>query len=268
MIRALLQRVLNRRPAKDPHALTHAPIPTLTPPVCVVGDLHGRLDLLERLLEKIAALPPEQTSGLRMVFVGDMIDRGPDSAGVLRKLHRLSTQTPQRYVCLMGNHERMMLDFLNDPERHGARWLASGGDATLDSFGISPWARTPMLQLAAELRAALTPPLETWIQTLPLYWQSGTVAATHAGAAPNLMLDAQPAHRLLWGAKGRKEGLRQDGLCIVQGHDIVAQAGLQAGRVMVDTGAWRSGRLSAAFFDATGLSIFEVNTVEKQSTPP
>jgi serine/threonine protein phosphatase 1 len=162
----------------------------------------------------------------------------------------------------MGNHERMMLDFLDDPDRHGARWITAGGDATLASFQISPWARAPMPHLAAQLREALTPDLETWIKTLPLYWQSGNVAATHAGASPDQGLEEQPAHRLLWGAKRRSEGPRQDGLYIVQGHTIVAHAGLERGRVMIDTGAWRSGRLSAAWFDVTGLSFIEVNMTD------
>lgn len=252
MIGAFKKALHRIRPTPEPNSSA----PSVATPVCVVGDLHGRLDLLLRLLDQIAGHPDD----LKVVFVGDMIDRGPDSADLLRHLYRLSTENPQSYTCLMGNHERMMLDFLDDPDRHGTRWIAAGGDTTLASFGISPWARTPMRQLATEFRAALTPALEGWIRSLPLYWQSGTLAATHAGAAPDLKLNAQPEHRLLWGAQGRTEKHRQDGLCIVQGHDIVAHAGMQNGRVMVDTGAWRSGRLSAAIFNAEGLSILEVTT--------
>ena len=242
--------------------LSNASVPLVSPPVCIVGDIHGRLDLLELMLHRIAARAAGQDLPPRVVFVGDMIDRGPDSAGVLRRLHGLNTQSPDAVICLMGNHERMMLDFLDDPERCGPRWIAAGGVETLASFDLTPWGRTPMPDLARQLQAALTPAVENWIRCLPLWWQSGQIAAVHAGAAPDRDLAAQSPERMLWGARGRAEGLRKDGLCIVQGHDIVAQAGLQGGRIMVDTGAWRHGVLSGAWLDGAGLSIIQARLPE------
>ena len=155
-----------------------------------------------------------------------------------------------------------MLDFLEEPERCGPRWIAAGGAETLASFDLDPWGRTPMQDLARQLQTALTPTVESWIRGLPLWWQTGRIAAVHAGAAPDRDLAAQSPERMLWGARGRAEGPRKDGLCIVQGHDIVAQAGLQGGRIMVDTGAWRHGVLSGAWLDAAGLSIIEVRLSE------
>ncbi len=259
-LRTIFSAVLPARAGQANDQTAPLPYPTtagLTPPVCVIGDLHGRLDLLERMLDTITDRP--NATEARLVFVGDMIDRGPNSAGVLRCLHRLSVQAPQTFICLMGNHERMMLDFLDDPLRNGPKWIAAGGAETLTSFGLSPWGRTAMPQLAVQLRDALTPAVEEWIRTLPLYWQDGHIAATHAGAAPDYGLDAQPAGRMLWGARGRTEESRHDGLCIVQGHDIVAQAGLYGNSIMVDTGAWCHGKLSAAWLDEKGLSIMEVS---------
>lgn len=225
------------------------------PPICIIGDLHGRLDLLERMLGQIAARPGADRA--RKIVVGDMIDRGPDSIGVLRRLYGLCVANPRTTLCLMGNHERMMLDFLADPDRHGPRWIAAGGAQTLASAGVHPWGRTPMPELAAQLRAVLDPGMLDWLAALPLYWQEADIAVTHAGASPALDLASQSAARLLWGAQGVDEKDRRDGIWIAQGHDIVPRACLDAGRIMVDTGAWRSGMLSAVWLDATGPCVIE-----------
>jgi len=226
------------------------------PAVCIIGDLHGRLDLLEQMLEQISVRAGTQP--VRRVFVGDMVDRGPDSIGVLRRLHGLSIEAPGTTLCLMGNHERMLLDFLKNPERHGPRWIAAGGTDTLASAGIDPWKRTPMPQLAEQLRTALGPEVLNWLNALPLYWQTGVIGVTHAGASPTQGLPDQSADRLLWGARGVSEPPRNDGMWIAQGHDIVPRVQLAAGRIMVDTGAWRSGILSAVWVDAAAVSVIEV----------
>jgi len=224
-----------------------------TPPLCIVGDVHGRLDLAERMLNLIATQPGAAQA--RRIFVGDMIDRGPDSLGVLRRLHALSTEDPAHTICLMGNHERMMLDFLADPDRHGPRWRAAGGDATLASAGIAAWARAPAAQLAGQLREALGPQMLAWLEALPLCWEAPGIGVTHAGAAPEHALAQQSAQRLLWGARGAREGARTDGMWIAQGHDIVPRVQLAQGRIMLDTGAWRSGLLCAIWIDAQGARV-------------
>ena len=115
-----------------------------------------------------------------------------------------------------------------------------------------------MPRLAAQLRTALAPEMLDWITALPLYWQEHQIGITHAGAAPAWDLASQPAERLLWGARGVVEQQHNDGIWIAQGHDIVSHAHLTAGRIMVDTGAWRSGVLSAVWLDTTGPSVIEV----------
>lgn len=234
-----------------------------TPPLCIVGDLHGRLDLLEQMLARIAAEP--DAAQARCIFVGDMIDRGPDSLGVLRRLHGLNTENPAQAICLMGNHERMMLDFLEDPARHGPRWIAAGGAETLASAGIAAWGRTPVEVLAAQLHSVLGPQMLAWLADLPLWWQAPGIGVTHAGADPALDLAAQPEARLLWGARGTRARARSDGMWIAQGHDIVARARIAEGRIMTDTGAWRSGLLSAAWIDTQGARILEAPAPESRS---
>ena len=121
-----LRRVL--RPRSEP---AMPPLPRLDTPVCIVGDIHGRADLLQRLLARIAAEPALPLQ--RLIFAGDYIDRGPDSAKVLIMLQQLTAHG--QAICLMGNHERMLLDVLDRPEMAGKRWLLNGGDATLASLG-------------------------------------------------------------------------------------------------------------------------------------
>ena len=238
-----------------------APLPCPKTPLCVIGDVHGRLDLLEALLEQIASQPNAQAA--RILFVGDLVDRGPDSAGVLARVHALHKADPAHVICLMGNHERMMLDFLEDAPGAGPRWIRNGGSDTLSSFGLSPWARRQgedaLQDLAVSLRAALGTELLAWLSTLPLIWQEDQLAVTHAGADPTQTMADQSPKRLLWGPRRRESARRSDEIWVLQGHVIVETAHAQDQRIWVDTGAWRSGQLSAAWIDANGLSFLNVS---------
>ncbi|MFA9229795.1 MAG: metallophosphoesterase [Microgenomates group bacterium] len=233
------------------------PCPAL--PVCIIGDLHGRADLLDHLLSMITDQPASATA--RLIFVGDLIDRGPDSAAVLSRVRQLAEDAPDRVICLMGNHERMMLDFLDTPA-NGTRWLRYGAVETLASLGVQGRAvgDTPedrLQALATRLRQALPEGMETWLRTRPLWWQEGKLAVVHAGANPNLPIVAQTAQTFLWGHRDFLQIPRQDGLWVAHGHSVVETANAKAGRIAVDTGAWESGRLTAAWLDADGLRFIE-----------
>lgn len=240
-----LRRFLRPQPEPQTPAL-----PRLDRPVCIVGDIHGRADLLDRMLALIAAEPG--AGQVRLIFAGDYIDRGPESAKVLLTLHNLAASG--RAICLMGNHERMMLDAIDQPEVAGQRWLLNGGDATLASLGAN--GRLPgeseaerMAALAIRIRAGLPPGMETWLRALPLYWQGHGLAVVHAGADPMLPIEAQAEASLLWGHR-RFGQPRPDGLWIAHGHVVVAEPKAEAGRIALDTGAWASGRLTAAWIEA------------------
>lgn len=240
-------------------------MPLPAAPIAVVGDIHGCDDLLESMIEKLSR--EAQAARMRVIFAGDMIDRGPRGGVVLRRLFALSTHpAPFAQVhCLLGNHERMMLDFLAEPVRNGARWLSHGGDMTLAGLGLAPHSRgalagsveVRMTALAAALTEALGPALIAWLRTRPLIWEEGLLVVSHAGADPTRPIAAQDEAALIWGHPGfRKQG-RQDGIWVAHGHFIVAQPEAVQGRIAVDTGAWRSGTLSAAILDEQGLRFVQ-----------
>lgn len=214
-------------------------------PFFAVGDLHGRADLLERLLPVMRERAPQA----RRVFLGDFVDRGEESAQVLTRLRTLQAEDPS-VICLLGNHEDMMLKFLDDPAKTGGRWLRYGGLQTLASYRVKPVGESAPAEewqvVADALRAAIGPELESWLRELPTHWVSGNVAAVHAGADPALPIQAQvPAH-LTWGHPEFDTTPRTDGVWVVHGHTIVDAPATEMGRISIDTGAYATGRLTAA----------------------
>lgn len=232
-------------------------------PTYVVGDIHGRADLLELLLGLIDAhIGGTGTSNPTLVFVGDYIDHGPDSAETLARLRELTRDFPQSVVCLMGNHERMLLDFLADPVTRGPRWMREGGAATLWSFRIDPHplqtTGTPeeFRDAARKLDAAMPEGLRDWISALPLSWNSGNLWVVHAGADPAHAMDAQSARVLLWGHPDFEAVPRADGSWVAYGHMEMERPVYEEGRVALDTGAWRTGRLTACALRPEGAHDF------------
>ncbi|MDG4649587.1 metallophosphoesterase [Roseibacterium sp. SDUM158017] len=229
----------------------------------IVGDIHGRADLLELLLELIDAHIGGTGAGdPQLVFLGDYVDQGPDSAEALARLRELTRDYPRNVICLMGNHERMLLDFLADPVTRGPRWMRAGGAATLRSFRIDTddmqaAAKVPDFEDAARrLRAAMPEGLAEWMAGLPLSWNSGNVWAVHAGADPVHAMDAQSARVLLWGHPEFEAVARADGTWVAHGHVEMEGPVFADGRIALDTGAWRTGRLTACALRPDGRHDF------------
>ncbi|MFP7672307.1 metallophosphoesterase [Marivita sp. S0852] len=214
---------------------------------CVIGDIHGRFDLLQLL---VGALP----KGVSIMSVGDMIDRGAQSADVLRFVKDHSEMS-----ALMGNHEAMMLAFLSDPETNGSRWIRNGGLQTLTSFGISGATETANAQQLRDMRDALFnamgDDLVTWVSGLEHVASSGNVVVVHAGADPDLPLTDQTADTFIWGHPQFHKKPRSDGFWIVHGHTIFDTPKLREGRISIDTGAYATGQLTAAVFSKDGVEF-------------
>ncbi|QBX99433.1 serine/threonine protein phosphatase [Rhodophyticola sp. CCM32] len=231
------------------------PAPDLPAPgraVYVVGDLHGCADLLEQILELIDEdIGQIRTHDPQLVFVGNYVDHGPDSATVLERLHELTIELPKNVTCLMGNHDRMMLDFLADPVIRGARWLRAGAATTLASFDLPAdhLPKTPepetLIELAALLKSNLTAARHSWLTGLPLSWSSGTLWVVHAAADPQHRMEDQNPRTLLWGHPEFETRPRSDDIWVAHGHDQVDLPGFAAGRIATNTAAWKSGRLTA-----------------------
>ncbi|WP_227287339.1 metallophosphoesterase [Boseongicola sp. H5] len=258
-------------------SLLQRPAPTVAPKaaapdrpapgraVYVVGDLHGRADLLEQMLELIDAdVGRTRARNPHLVFVGDYVDRGPDSAGVLDRLHELASELPENVTCLMGNHDRMMLDFLADPVIRGARWLRSGALPTLQSFELPsetlPKTPTPtpeiLIELATLLKSNLTAEKYGWLSDLPLSWSSGNLWVVHAAADPQHRMEQQNPRTLLWGHPEFETRPRADGVWVAHGHYQVDTPVFDQGRIATDTGAWHSGRLTACAIRPDGSHRF------------
>jgi len=215
-------------------------------PVYAIGDVHGCLGLLRDLLAAIQDDAALAGHGARIVLLGDMIDRGEDSAGVLELVMSLAAQG--RVLPILGNHERMMLQFLDDPCRNAA-WLEMGGFETLMSYGLAlDQARLRDLsprRLTQTLEAYLPASLRDWMQTLPLGYHllagQTRVVFAHSGLSAAQPLSAQPEAALLWGTKPAVA----DGYVLVHGHFICDAPGVNGNRIEIDTGAWKTGRLTA-----------------------
>lgn len=244
-----MRQFLSRFLARSAPSAPVEPLPPVRPdePFLAIGDVHGRADLLHALDPQIEA----QASGLPVVFLGDYVDRGEHSREVLTMLMSAAAHDPQRITCLMGNHERMLLDVLDEPETHTARWLRNGGLQTLASFGVpSPQGRLNDIDAVFDMRAALAdamgPAMIDWLRARPLTWQSGNVWAVHAGADPAQPMDAQAGEVLLWGHPGFRKERRTDGQWVIHGHTIVDAPQVLDGRIAIDTGAYATARLTAA----------------------
>lgn len=227
-------------------------------PFFAVGDIHGHATLLDDILARIG---PKRDD--RIVFLGDYIDRGPASFAVLKKLFALSQDRPDRIVCLMGNHERMMLDFIDDPLGVGVQWLRCGGRETLASFGVqSPIRPTPdeTLDLCAAFEDVIPRELLAWLRQLPLIWQTGNMWCVHAGMDPLRPPNKQKSSTFLWGHPAFMAMPRSDDLCVVHAHTVVSQPTNYGSRIALDTGAYKTGQLTAAFIDQGRCSFISTQT--------
>lgn len=219
--------------------------------VAVIGDIHGRVDLLENLLKTIGS----ETTQFQIVFVGDYVDRGPDSRAVLDLLrHRIPSA-----VCLLGNHEVMLLEFLNETLEKGGRWLRHGGFATLASYGIQLGNNPTTAELEkarGDFADILADGTLDWLKACPLFWQSGDLVVSHAGLDPKVAVLAQDDRDLIWGHNRFLRDDRNDGLWVAHGHWVRDQPTCANRRINVDTGAWKTGVLTAAIIDPDGTVRF------------
>lgn len=224
-----------------------------------VGDIHGRRDLFERLLERIYedAATLWMASRPRLVLVGDYIDRGPDSRGVLDLISDLRDRREFVVDCIMGNHEEAMLAFLAD-ENMGPSWMHFGGLATLASYGVeAPRSTDPSAWLDARdaLDDALPAPHFRLLHSLKYMVQIGDYAFVHAGVRPGVPFNEQDPRDTRWIRGPFLEHAGPFEKVVVHGHTPITTAQVTRHRINVDTGAYMSDLLSAVRLYETEQSI-------------
>lgn len=208
-----------------------------------VGDIHGRHDLLARLLDDIHRDAGTHRASARIIFLGDYIDRGPDSKTVLATLMAGPQRSGDEWICLTGNHEELMLRATTS-ETAATHWLRQGGGETLTSFGG---------EIPEEVRA--------WCELLRVTFDDGARLFVHAGVRPGVPLPQQRREDLLWIRDLFLSSNDDHGRLIVHGHtpDFNGPT-VRHNRINVDTGAFHTGVLTAAAFDGEHHRFIQVRT--------
>ena len=226
--------------------------------VYAIGDIHGRLDLLKIVHEKILQHAQGYTGDITVVYLGDYIDRGPHSMQVVDYL--LSEPLPDfKSVYLLGNHEDMLLEFIESSHwAVGKNWLNYGGLLTLLSYGVS----IEGIHNFNELSKIRTKFLNNcpishrqFFRSLQLSFELGGYFFVHAGIKPKLPLNKQKNDDLLWIRYDFLNSSKQFEKVIVHGHSVTEVPELKSNRIGLDTGACFSGCLSCAVFEGKGVDF-------------
>jgi len=226
--------------------------PTLPPGLRLyaIGDIHGRLDLLAQLLEKIDEDSRVAIGTVRKVFLGDYVDRGLYSRQVIDRLIELRSQEKHPPVLLLGNHEQVMRELLRGRDGDLLQdWLRFGGRETLMSYGIAP-ASEPQAVIAG-LREKIAPAHVDFLERLETSASFGDYFFCHAGVRPGVDLATQREQDLVWIRHEFLGHKQPHGKIIVHGHTISTKAEFKSNRINIDTGAYATGCLTALGLEGT-----------------
>ena len=236
---------------RRPRAAVHA---ACVPPgtrVYAVGDIHGALGALVRIVGRIR----EDCGAERcvVVFLGDYVDRGLDSRGVIDFL--LDDPAPGfETVFLKGNHDAWLLTFLDDAGA-GPQWLGAGGQATLLSYWVTaatgPRDAAHFERLREALARALPPSHRAFLEGLAPWHVEGDFAFVHAGIRPGVALEEQREEDLLWIRDEFLHDGREHGRIVVHGHTVTERPEVRPNRIGIDTGAYATDRLTCLVLEGT-----------------
>ena len=220
--------------------------------VYAVGDVHGCLRELEELLGRIAADAQSFAGGSHLILLGDLVDRGPDSAGVVRRV-RNGPLPCDRHSILLGNHEEAMLAVWNGDLESLSGWLTFGGMETLESYGLS---RAEIFRLGADLprrmREVIPPADIEFMAGFEDQVRVGDYLFVHAGIRPGVPLGEQEQFDLRWIRDTFVADEETDhGVMVVHGHTVSESPEVRANRIGIDTGCYASGRLTAVVLEGT-----------------
>jgi serine/threonine protein phosphatase 1 len=226
--------------------------------IYAVGDIHGRLDLLDELLSRIALdIAGRPTSRALYVFLGDYIDRGSSSREIIDRL--IDLRKAKECVFLKGNHELIALKCLSDRALFD-QWMRLGGMETLVSYGVQPQALASARQIA-ELQVAFHNALPQahlqFFRDLQSSFACGDFFFAHAGVRPNVELSRQKESDLLWIRDEFLTSSEDLGKIIVHGHTPTLEVEVAPNRINIDTGAFATGRLTCLVIEGASLSVID-----------
>lgn len=275
------QRFRGQTAAEEAHASLASDRPAIAsavtrvaavpPGLCLyaIGDIHGRRDLIERLIQQISEDAAQLPAGVKpqVIFLGDYIDRGLQSKDVIDYFINgdLERFDP---VYLMGNHEEALLRFLNEAT-FGSQWTRYGGAETLYSYGLAPpnqraslgsheemaAVRDAWMRVWNEFRVRLPAEHLTFFQSLRPYYSIGDYLFVHAGMRPGVNLAAQTTRDMLWIREEFLDDREPFPQMVVHGHTPIEAVHYDNRRIGLDTGAFLTGKLTAARLHGTHVAF-------------
>ena len=233
----------------------------------VVGDLHGRHDLLEQLLDKIHQdIEQRPTRKILLVFVGDLIDRGPNSAQVVERL-RTYERSGVRTVFLLGNHEEVLLRILGGEADLITKWRWFGGSECLKSYGVDADQLTGLTDEEAlgVIRGAIPKAHVEFLESFDDSCRFGDYLFVHAGIRPGVEFDQQRQSDLRWIREPFLFDETDHGFVVVHGHTIRPEVEVRPNRIGIDTGAYQSGVLTALAIDGSDSWLLDTRTAAQEA---
>ena len=233
-----------------------------------VGDIHGRDDLLEELLGKIEADDRSRKPANQIIlFLGDLIDRGPSSAEVVERLRSLNLPSA-RLVFLMGNHEEVLLRIIDGDARLIADWLRFGGAECLRSYGADPDRIRAMQPRAAAkaIRDAVPAEHVHFLRSFDDTFRAGDYLFVHAGIRPGVPFEDQLPSDLRWIRQPFLGDMVDHGFIVVHGHTIRDQVEERSNRIGIDTGAYLSGVLTALCLEGSDRWVIAASMADEPAS--
>jgi len=228
-----------------------------TPPdtvIYAIGDIHGRLDLLAAIHERIAADARQRSAQRRIVvYLGDYVSRGKDCLGVVDRVREWLPAGFER-VTLKGNHEDLLLRFLDGDLDMGRHWFDYGGLEALAHYGVAIPDRharddASVAHLRDRFASALPQAHLDFFRSLPVSFQAGDYYFVHGGIRPGVPLAEQSDHDRMWIRKAFLDSDADHGAVVVHGHSISEHPVIRPNRIGIDTGAYRSGVLTCLLLE-------------------
>ena len=199
--------------------------------IFAIGDIHGCISKLENIIDRIDLDAQNDT----LVFIGDYIDRGPDSKGVVDFVLELRESINQ-VICLLGNHEQMFLDYLHDKNFNKEIFLVNGGGNTISSYGV--------IETSEGIKVDVPESHMQFFTSLLPYYETDDYIFVHAGLRPNIPLEKQSIEDLIWIRHEFINSSYDFGKIVIFGHTLFSQPLIEPNKIGIDTGAVYGGKLT------------------------